>query len=70
MLESVVEQNNRRVFVIGNGMTRFYKPGKHDYDYHTLSEIAVRRAMRDASIKYDEVQAAYCGYVYGDSTCG
>lgn len=51
-------------------MTRFYKPGKHEYDYHTLSAIAMRRAFRDANINYKEIEAAYCGYVYGDSTCG
>jgi len=50
----MVEQKQKaRVFVVGNGMTRFYKPGKHEYDYHTLSEIAINRAMRDANIKYD-----------------
>ena len=26
-----------RVFVIGVGMTKFYKPGKHDKDYHELA---------------------------------
>ena len=44
-----------RVFVVGNGMTKFYKPGKHDYDYHELSEIAMKRALRDANIKFSEI---------------
>jgi hypothetical protein len=26
-----------RVFVVGNGMTKFYKPGKHDKDYPDLA---------------------------------
>ena len=41
-----------RVFVVGNGMTKFLKPGKHKFDYHELGEIAIRRALRDAGIKY------------------
>jgi acetyl-CoA acetyltransferase len=31
---------------------------------------AVRRALADAGIGYEQVQQAYVGYVYGDSTCG
>jgi acetyl-CoA acetyltransferase len=59
-----------RVFVIGNGMTKFLKPGKHKFDYHDLSEIAIKRAMRDAGVPYKAIQQAYCGYVYGDSCSG
>jgi len=44
------------VFVVGNGMTKFLKPGKHDLDYHELSEVAIRRALRDAGIKFDQVE--------------
>lgn len=51
-------------------MTKFYKPGKHDKDYPELANQAMSRALRDAGIKYAEIQAAYVGYVYGDSTCG
>ena len=63
-------QKGNRVFVIGNGMTRFYKPGKHDKDYPELANIAINRALKDANITYDKVQQAYAGYVYGDSVCG
>ena len=45
-----------RVFVIGNGMTKFLKPGKHKFDYHDLSEIAIKRAMRDAGVPYKAIQ--------------
>jgi sterol carrier protein 2 len=58
------------VFVIGNGMTKFYKPGKHDKDYPDLAHQAMKRAFRDAGVSYDKVDHAYVGYVYGDSTCG
>ena len=69
----MVERNNtnkRRVFVVGNGMTRFLKPGKHDFEYHDLSKLAIDRALRDAGLKFEALEAAYTGYVYGDSTCG
>jgi sterol carrier protein 2 len=66
----MVESKGPRVFVVGNGMTRFYKPTKNDLDYHELSEIAIRRALRDANVDFKEVQMAFTGYVYGDSTCG
>ena len=32
---------SKRVFVIGNGMTKFMKPGKHSNDYHDLSKVAI-----------------------------
>jgi sterol carrier protein 2 len=51
-------------------MTKFYRPGKHDKDYPDLAKQAVQRALRDANLTYDKIQAAYVGYVYGDSTCG
>ena len=66
----MVEIKKPRVFVIGNGMTRFYRPGKHDKDYMDLAEVAIRRALRDAGIKFEACEQAYAGYVYGDSTCG
>ena len=62
--------NKRKVFVIGNGMTRFMKPGKHSFDYHDLSKIAIKRALRDAGISYKDIELAYCGYVIGDATAG
>jgi len=43
-----------RVFVIGVGMTKFIKPGRDENpDYPILAAQAVRRALRDANIKYD-----------------
>jgi len=60
----------RRVFVIGVGMTKFEKPGKRDWDYPDMAREAVTKALKDAGIRYEEVQQACVGYVYGDSTCG
>src|SRR5690606_13214841 len=59
----------RRVNVIGVGMTKFAKPGASD-DYHVMAAEAGRKALADAGIPFNEVEQAFCGYVYGDSTCG
>jgi acetyl-CoA acetyltransferase len=59
----------KRVNVIGVGMVPFQKPGASD-DYPEMGEKAIRAALKDAGIDFSEVQQAYAGYVYGDSTCG
>jgi acetyl-CoA acetyltransferase len=35
-----------------------------------MASKAVRAALADAGMDYSDVQQAYAGYVYGDSTCG
>ena len=60
---------SRKVYVAGVGMTQFSKPGAGPM-YDELGAAAARKALSDASIAYDEVQQAYVGYVFGDSTCG
>ena len=59
----------RRVNVIGVGMTKFAKPGASE-EYNVMAVKAATAALHDAKIEYKEVEAAYVGYVYGDSTCG
>jgi len=59
----------RRVNVLGVGMVKFAKPGKSE-DYNVMATKAGRAALEDAGISYDDVQQAYTGYVFGDSTCG
>jgi acetyl-CoA acetyltransferase len=58
----------RKVCVIGVGMTKFYKPGEKDYP--ELAKQAGEDALADAGISYDEIQQAFVGYVYGESTSG
>jgi len=58
-----------RVNVIGVGMTKFAKPGASD-EYFEMARDAGLIALKDAGIQYSDVQQAYTGYVYGDSTCG
>src|SRR5690242_3277951 len=59
----------RRVNVIGVGMTKFAKPGASE-DYHVMAAQAARLALADAKVDYADVEQAFAGYVFGDSTCG
>jgi acetyl-CoA acyltransferase len=62
--------NGHRTFVIGVGMTKFDKPGTKDGDYPEWAKEAGEKALADAGIPYDDVEQAYAGYCYGDSTYG
>ena len=59
----------RRVNVIGVGMTKFAKPGASE-EYNVMAVKAAKAALEDAKVDYKEIESAYVGYVYGDSTCG
>jgi sterol carrier protein 2 len=59
----------KRVNVIGVGMVKFAKPGASE-EYNVMAAKAMRAALDDAKVPYGDVQEAFCGYVYGDSTCG
>ncbi len=59
----------RNVIVAGVGMIPFAKPGASE-TYDVMAARAAREALADARIGYDDVQQAYAGYVYGDSTAG
>ena len=59
----------RNVNVIGVGMVPFAKPGKSE-EYHVMATKAGTAALADAKVGFDQVEQAYAGYVYGDSTCG
>jgi acetyl-CoA acetyltransferase len=50
-------------------MTKFAKPGASE-DYNVMATKAAKAALEDAAIEYKEVEQAYAGYVFGDSTCG
>ncbi len=58
-----------KVNVIGVGMVKFQKPGRSD-EYDVMAKGAATAALADAGVDYKHVKQAYCGYVYGDSTCG
>ncbi|HEV7205351.1 MAG TPA: lipid-transfer protein [Jatrophihabitans sp.] len=60
-----------RVFVVGVGLTRFEKPGRREgWDYPHMARESGTNALADAGISYDQVQQAFVGYVYGESTAG
>jgi sterol carrier protein 2 len=59
----------RQVMVAGIGMIPFAKPGASE-PYPAMAAAATRAALADAGIAYDDVEQAYVGYVYGDSTSG
>ncbi len=60
---------SRNVYVTGVGMIPFAKPGA-SAPYDQMGALAVRQALDDAGIAYGQVEQAYAGYVYGDSTSG
>ncbi len=59
-----------RTFIVGVGMTKFAKPGTKEGDYPDWAREAGAAALADAGIGYEEVEQAFVGYCYGDSTCG
>jgi acetyl-CoA acyltransferase len=60
-----------RTYVVGVGMTKFEKPGRReDWDYPQMAKESGTKALEDAGIAYEEVEQAYVGYVYGESTAG
>lgn len=61
---------SQRVFVVGVGMTKFEKPGSRDWDYPDMAKEAGTKALADAGVAYDAIEAAYIGFCYGDSTSG
>src|SRR5690625_70234 len=66
----------RGVYVVGVGMTKFEKPGRRQnddgsaWDYPDMARESGSKALTDAAVDYREVQQAYVGYVYGESTSG
>ena len=58
-----------RALIAGVGMIPFVKPGANE-PYPVMACQAANLALADAGVSYDQIQHAYAGYVYGDSTCG
>jgi sterol carrier protein 2 len=51
------------------GMVKFQKPGASD-GYEVMASGAIKEAMKDSGVDFKELEQAYAGYVFGDSTCG
>ncbi|KAI0358963.1 thiolase-like protein [Trametes cingulata] len=61
--------NGQRTFLIGVGCTAFIKPrGLRSTEEMGLE--AATKALLDAGLTYDDIEAAFVGYCYGDSTSG
>ena len=56
--------------MIGVGMTKFDKPGAKEGDYPDWAKEAGEKALADAGVPYEDVEQAFAGYCYGDSTYG
>lgn len=65
----MADSKAHKVIVAGVGMIPFAKPGASE-SYDRMGAGAVRLALADAGLAYGDLQQAYAGYVYGDSTCG
>ncbi|MFY9264375.1 MAG: lipid-transfer protein [Solirubrobacterales bacterium] len=61
---------SQKTYVIGVGMTKFEKPGARDWDYPDMALESGTKALEDAGIGYDQIEQAFVGYCYGDSTAG
>lgn len=52
-------------------MTKFYKPSNKDIgDYPDFAPQAIKRALRDSGLKYNDIEQVFVGYAYGDSCAG
>jgi len=60
---------SEKVYVAGVGMIPFAKPGT-SASYVDMGATAMRAALNDAGLRYEAIEQAYAGYVYGDSTSG
>ncbi|KZV61374.1 thiolase-like protein [Peniophora sp. CONT] len=63
------QRKQERVFIVGVGCTAFIKP-RGARTTNDMALEAATKALLDAGITYDDIEHAYVGYVYGDSTCG
>ena len=59
----------REVLVAGVGMIPFSKPGQ-SLPYDEMGAEAIRLALADGGIAFDQVEQAFAGYVFGSSCSG
>ncbi len=55
-------------FVAGVDMVKFAKPGQQK-PYREMASSAIKGAVKEAGIDPSQIEQAYGGYIYGDSTC-
>ncbi|KIK74679.1 hypothetical protein PAXRUDRAFT_835922 [Paxillus rubicundulus Ve08.2h10] len=59
----------KRTFIIGCGSTAFIKP-RGERSTEEMGLEAATKALLDGGITYDDIETAFVGYCYGDSTSG
>jgi acetyl-CoA acetyltransferase len=59
----------REVLVAGVGMIPFSKPGQ-SASYDEMGAEAIKLALKDGGIAYEDVEQAYAGFVFGASCSG
>ncbi|KDQ54983.1 hypothetical protein JAAARDRAFT_209165 [Jaapia argillacea MUCL 33604] len=64
-----MSQQGKRTFIIGVGCTAFIKP-RGQRTTEDMGLEAATKALLDAGLTYDLIEAAFVGYCYGDSTSG
>jgi acetyl-CoA acetyltransferase len=58
-----------KVFVVGDGMTKFEKPGRREgWDYPDMARESGTKALADAAVDYTDIEQGFVGYCSGDST--
>ena len=63
------KSSGSKVVVAGVGMIPFAKPGASE-TYDVMGAKAARLALEDSGVDYSNIQSAFVGYVFGDSTSG
>jgi sterol carrier protein 2 len=58
-----------KAYIVGVGVTQFLKP-RGQVSYTELGLQAIVKAFLDSNLTYDDIEQAYCGYIYGNSTSG
>ena len=51
-------------------MTKFARPGSKEGDYPDWAKEAGEAALADGGVSFEDVQLAFAGHCYGDSTAG
>jgi acetyl-CoA acetyltransferase len=69
-MDSLKKQLKSKAYIVGVGMTKFLKPGSHDFSYIDLGKQAVVRALIDSGISYEKVEQAFVGYIFESSCAG
>lgn len=65
----MAQNSSGNAYVLGVGLTQFLKP-RRTREYPELGYEAGVKAMLDAKIDYDSVEAGIACYCYGDTTSG